>query len=1723
MKRAVIAFLVLTILCCTLAMAQESYTNFEASQVHPITMTPSQDRLLVVNTPSATLEVYSIDGSGDLSLTDKIPVGLEPVSVAARSDNEAWVVNHLSDSISIVDLSLGMVTDTLKTSDEPYDVVFANGRAFVAVSQEDQVEVFDLSDLSAAPTVIEIFSVDPRALAVSGDGSQVYVVAEKSGNQTTVMNANVMIDNPEPFRAETYPEVGKNPQLCISEPGAYPPLPPGMTRNPAAPDVGADQTPFVGLIVKWNELTGAWEDETGKSWNHCLPVALPDQDLFVIDTTTLTVTQTISGLGTTLFEVSVNPATGEVWVPNTDARNEVRFEHPIGVQGHIVENQMSIVDLSTPSTSIVNLNTHIDRNSDPDSNLAERLASVSQPGMMTWEADGSHAYLSVIGSRKIFRVDGACRSGGCIFGTDRANPDVIEIGEGPTGVALNESNNRLYALLRFSNEIAVADTSTLSVLSTIQMDDPSSETVKNGRRILYDGIDSSAHGDSSCATCHVSGDNDGLGWDLSNPEGAWVTYAEPLDNVRFVRDGPKGPIDCDPAVESRCAILDGFEPHKGPMTTQTFRGMIEPLHWRGDRPTFSSFNGAFVALMGLNSQIPTETMELFRQFTLGITYPPNPYRNVDDSEPDALLSWPDRGFSGNPVAGRFLFENVALRGPRTCRACHAAPFGSAGAQLGGVEPSDPTSPGASALFNGNRADFDTPAFDVEVGHLRNMYEKQGATFGDHVSPAPDSKSGFGFMHDGSIPDFGSMMSQEHIDGWDFINDPNGPYDVAAFLMLYNTGTKPGVGQNVTVPAGAAPTGTGDEEALINTLLTIGDIADADRHCELTASTFNDGRVRRYSFSGGSWKTDVQGEAQVSTADLRANAGGPITFLCGTLGSGPRLGGDPAFTPGACVIDDNCVDADPCTVDVCNAGQCENNPSPDSDSDGFCDLTDNCPSDANADQADADADSVGDACDTCTDVDGDGFGNPGFPANTCGEDNCPADFNPDQADSDGDGAGDVCDDCANDNDCDDGNACTTDTCTGSGCVNTPLPDTDNDGFCDLLDNCPSDSNADQANADGDTTGDVCDTCTDTDGDGFGNPGFPANTCPEDNCPNTMNADQLDSDFDGIGDVCDNDDNDFDGMGDNDDPCPLDARNLCFGDVVTDGNTGLPIRINTNTSSAECAGQRLDCNGDTWFAEFGSNQGRNATCDLANGCPISNIDTLFGCSPDEATEDIFQCARWDRPAAPELIFSYDVPDGEYVVNMLFSENRNATAAVGARVFDISIEGQIVYDDFDTFEAAGAAGSAVIRSARVNVTDGNGIQIELIHQVENPSIMGLEIIAPSCEFNSDCDDGNPCTDDSCNAGACINSNNTNTCDDGVACTSGDVCGGGTCSGTDNCGVNEECNVNTGVCDFNGCLTDAECADSDPCTEDVCNGVGTCENNPLPDGDSDGLCDATDNCPSDANADQADADADATGDVCDTCTDTDGDGFGDPGFPANVCAEDNCPNVSNADQTDTDGDGVGDACETGPANDGDFDGILDGSDPCPTDPRNLCFGPVAIDNTTTDPVRMNLNTSGNSCAGDKIDCNGDLWVREFGSNQGRNAVCNLPGGCPISGIDTILGCTDDATEDLFQCSRWDRPAAPELIYSYDIPNGSYVVNIYLAETFTGTSNPGERVFDIEIEGNLVHDDVDAVALTGGAGIALVRSAVVTVSDGNGMTIEFLHTGANNPAVKAIEVLSQN
>src|SRR6185503_17368127 len=167
--------------------ADDSFVNFETAPVHPIDLSPDYSRLAVCNLADAKLESFDIT-SGNLVPLASIPVGLDPVSVRFRTATEAWVVNHISDSISIVDVAAMSVTATIQTLDTPADVVFAGSRAFVSCALPNTIQVFE-ADTYQLVTNIAIGAERPKALAVSPDGQKVYAAIFESGNATTIIGA----------------------------------------------------------------------------------------------------------------------------------------------------------------------------------------------------------------------------------------------------------------------------------------------------------------------------------------------------------------------------------------------------------------------------------------------------------------------------------------------------------------------------------------------------------------------------------------------------------------------------------------------------------------------------------------------------------------------------------------------------------------------------------------------------------------------------------------------------------------------------------------------------------------------------------------------------------------------------------------------------------------------------------------------------------------------------------------------------------------------------------------------------------------------------------------------------------------------------------------------------------------------------------------------------------------------------------------------------------------------------------------------------------------------------------------------------------------------------------------------------------------------------------------------------------------------------------------------
>ncbi|ABA59173.1 YncE family protein [Nitrosococcus oceani] len=938
-----VMFGVMLVSMIAISPAQSEITVFESGQVRPLALSPDGRHLFAVNTPDNRLEIFRVRKRG-LRHIDSIPVGLEPVAVAARSNREVWVVNHLSDSVSIVDVHrprFRRVVRTLLVGDEPRDIVFAGpdrGRAFITTAHRGQntgrdpqlttpgvgradVWVFDANQLGDSLegeplTVLTLFTDTPRALAATPDGALVYAAGFHTGNRTTTLNEFLV-----------------RQAIAPPDPRIYP--------GPLTNHEGILQ-PTVGLIVKYD---GAhWVDELGQQWDDLVPFTLPDQDVFTIDAMANPPREVeggaYSGVGTVIFNMIVNPVSGVVYVSNTEAQNQNRFEGAgifsggRTVRGHLHESHITVLGRKA-RVEPRHLNKHIDYSQccAPIPN-EENDTSIAFPQDMALTQDGSILYVTAFGTSEI-AVYETSKLEDDTFIPDPANQIPVS-GGGPSGIVLDEVRGRLYVLTRFDNSISIIDTANRSEVSHIAMYNPEPAHIVAGRRFLYDASFTSSHGDSACASCHVFGDFDGLAWDLGDP-----------DDVETLNTGPFRVSEGVGFFLLRGRAENShFRPMKGPMTTQSLRGLDNhgSMHWRGDRTggneailgesagpnaqpnggsfdedlAFRKFNVAFMSLNGRHDFIPEEEMQQFTDFVLEITYPPNPIRNLDNSLTEQQQAGQDFYFREQP-SDTFL----------SCNGCHVLdPDGNREF----VEVKKPGFFGTDGQFS-----FEGESQFFKIPHLRNLYQKVGM-FGmapppppspppfDPSQPAPlgslifaplanngsmgPQVRGFGFLHDGSTDTVfrflsgavfaarepGTIPSLDPRTPPDMVPDPGNlgglpltPEGIAqrreleAFLLAFDSNLAPIVGQQVTLThSNGAEVG-----ARIDLL-----IAQAEaKACDLVAKN----RWGSFLYIGkGKFRGSYRWIPSVSDFLLRATAYlpyGELTYTCAPPGSGVRMGID----------------------------------------------------------------------------------------------------------------------------------------------------------------------------------------------------------------------------------------------------------------------------------------------------------------------------------------------------------------------------------------------------------------------------------------------------------------------------------------------------------------------------------------------------------------------------------------------------------------------------------------------------------------------------------------------------------------------------------------------------------------------------------------------------------------------------------------------------------------
>ena len=765
----------LCLLILVVTLDAQSYEHFEASHTHSIALTPDGARLLAVNSPDARLSVFDATQATPVLLAE-IAVGLEPVAVRARTNDEVWVVNEVSDSVSIISLSQAAVIDTILVGDEPSDVVFAQGKAFITCARQNSIRVLNAVTRASLGT-IALNGLYPTSLAVSADGSKIYTVFLHSGNGTTVLKRSLA------------------------------PAPPTPT-NPALP-----AAPQTGLIVPTSDSR--------------INYTVLDNDVAVIDATSHSVSY-FDDLGTSLFDVVPRPGTDELWVPNTEALNLTRFEPAL--RGHFIDNRLSKLVLGSGAVTVLDLNAGLDYNTLP--NVTAQETALSQPTGIVFSSDGSVAWTAAFGSDRVAKLDAVT---GAVLARVDSRTSGSEV-RGPRALVWDEAGARLFVLNKLSNTLSVID-SAAAVVSTelaIGTYDPTPAVIKEGRGYLFDAR-LSGNGTASCASCHLDADRDGMAWDLGDPGGDMLTV---IGANLSAHD-----------VTPRSRVM---HPMKGPMTTQTLRGMQDgaPFHWRGDKPTLHSFNSTFDKLMG-GSELPEDDINALHDYLLSLRHAANPNRNRDRTLPTSFAS-------GNPVTGRDLFNNHLKS---HCNVCHILPSGS-----------------DNNIDLPQEAGLTQP---VKNPPLRTVYQRM---FFNGQSGAV-SRTGFGMLHDGT----GFVLPTVHAYVLDQLSTQQEFNDLAAFMQCFDTGTAPTVGYSRT----ARESNKTDSAVLADIALLEARAVAGD--CDLIVRGTMGGEPRSWQFvtTTQTYRADrSSGGSLTRSALLNAlSADDAITFVGVLPGSGARMGGD----------------------------------------------------------------------------------------------------------------------------------------------------------------------------------------------------------------------------------------------------------------------------------------------------------------------------------------------------------------------------------------------------------------------------------------------------------------------------------------------------------------------------------------------------------------------------------------------------------------------------------------------------------------------------------------------------------------------------------------------------------------------------------------------------------------------------------------------------------------
>jgi YVTN family beta-propeller protein len=506
------------------------FLNFETPQCNPIALS-RRGRLYAVDTPRH--RVLELDRRGRVRRS--LAVGLEPAGVAVSPDARTlYVTNHLSDSVSVVDVRKWTVVHVIQDIDpatrlarldEPCGVAFSPSRAeaYVTLSQPNRLAVIDTTSHAVAAT-LDLPGEDPRAVAVAPDGRFVFVAPFESGNRTEV-------------------ELAGQEDLYQSGPGW-----------------------FAAFLFFVESSLGVGDARIEELLPGPLGPTVPDDDLFVVDTDTLGVTA-IRSLGTLLYALAPTADGTGVWVANTEHRNT--RNGPTELAGRPIVNRITRVSTTGGTWNDAKI-AHVPVDQDAS---GAAIPGGAVPAAVAIAKRGE-ILVAASGSDRLIIADAT--------GGVRAR---VPVGSMPRGIATR--GNRAYVYNRGDMSLSVVDLRRAAeILRAPLSTDPLPADLAAGRR-LFHAARFSANGTFSCASCHPDAHVDQLVWDLGDGPRTTMTMRGLRGTEKFHWDGTRddaldivvegvtgpvfgGAIDgCEADLMARYILAVDFppSPHRAPTDT----------------------------------------------------------------------------------------------------------------------------------------------------------------------------------------------------------------------------------------------------------------------------------------------------------------------------------------------------------------------------------------------------------------------------------------------------------------------------------------------------------------------------------------------------------------------------------------------------------------------------------------------------------------------------------------------------------------------------------------------------------------------------------------------------------------------------------------------------------------------------------------------------------------------------------------------------------------------------------------------------------------------------------------------------------------------------------------------------------------------------------------------------------------------------------------------------